>query len=160
VQSSFLYRNFEKYALEMVYQEQKTNLLNTSRNITAMAQTANSLSVTAFFDKTISDLLYTDVKPEDYSMYLTKLQSYKNIYPFLQSIYIYNGHTVYASPSLNFVYNRSSFADKEIFAILDDMEHYHSHSIVLRKIPNVLAGITTDANKFVNVYSYLLNFRS
>lgn len=65
VQSSFLYRNFEKYALEMVYHEQKTNLFNTSRNITAMAETAKSLSVTAFFDKTISDLLYTDVKPED-----------------------------------------------------------------------------------------------
>lgn len=155
VQSSFLYRNFEKYALEMVYHEQKTNLLSTGRNITAMAQTAKSLSVTAFFDKTISDLLYTDVKPEDYSKYLTKLQSYKNIYPFLQSIYIYNGHSVYASPSLNFVYNRSSFADKEIFGIMDDMEHYHSHSIVLRKIPNVLGGITTNANKSVNVYSYL-----
>lgn len=155
VQSSILKRNFEDFALQMVYNQQKTELQNTSRNVQSMADSVRSLAITAYFDDRIKDLLYSDVTEEDYVKYQTKMESYKNIYPFLQSIYIYNGQTMYTVPSENFVYNRATFADQGIFPILDDIKRYRSHSIVLRKIPNVMSGISTGAPSEINVYSYL-----
>lgn len=155
LQSSLLTRNFETFALKQVYGQQLTNLQSTSQNVSALEQTARSVSTTAFFDDSIKDLLYSDVSSEDYSKYQTKLQAYKNIYPFLQSIYVYNGERMYAVPREQFVYDRGAFDDQGIFAILDDMRTYKSHSIVLRSIPNIMAGIDTAANKDVYVYSYL-----
>lgn len=155
VQSSILKRNFEDFALQMVYNQQKTELQNTSRNVQSMAESVRSLAITAFFDDRIKDLLYSDVDEEDYVKYQTKMESYKNIYPFLQSIYIYNVQTIYTVPSEDFVYNRATFEDKDIFPILDDVKNNRSHSIVLRKIPNVMSGISTGAPSEINVYSYL-----
>lgn len=155
VQSSLLTRYFENYALQLVYNQQKTDLQNTSRNVSVMADTAKSLAVTAFFDSTIKNMLFSDIDPQYYIMSEDKLRSYKVIYPFLQSMYIYNGRNMYVSPSEDFVYDRSSFEDKGIFPILDDTLQNKSNSIVLRKIPNVLADIDTNASKFINVYSYL-----
>ncbi|MCJ8010445.1 AraC family transcriptional regulator [Paenibacillus sp. KQZ6P-2] len=155
VQSSILKQNFEDFALQMIYNQQKTELQNTSRNVQSMADSVRSLAITAFFDDKIKDLLYSDVAAEDYVKYQTKIESYKNIYPFLQSIYIYNGQTIYSVPSESFVYNRATFADKGIFQILDDIKNNRSHSIVLRKIPNVMSGISTGAPSEINVYSYL-----
>ncbi len=155
VQSSFQGRIFEKFALEMMYNQQKTDLETTSKNVSAIEKTANSAAITAFFDDSIKDLLYSDVTSEDYIKYKRKMEFYKNIYPFLQSIYIYNGHNIQAVPSMSFVYDRSSFDDKGIFPILDDIQNNKTHSIVLRKIPNPLSGISTNAEKFIYVYSYL-----
>ena len=155
VQSSFLNQNFVNFSLNMVYNQQKTDLQNTSRNVSLMADSVKSLATTAFFDDTIKDLLYSDVNPEDYMKYINKLQTYKNIYPFLQSIYIYNGDMVYAIPSKVFVNERTTFSDQSIFPILDDIQHNRSHSIVLRKIPNVMADIDVNAPKEIYVYSYL-----
>jgi two-component system response regulator YesN len=154
VQSSFLSRNFENFALDMVYNQQKTDLQNTSRNVSVIAQSAKSVSTTAFFDDTIKDLLYSDVPSEDFAKYQLKLEAYKNIYPFLKSIYIYNGHRMHVIPSTGFIYDRFAFGDKGIFPILDDIEHHKSHSMVLRRIPNVLYGIASD-EKEIYVYSYL-----
>ncbi|KRF44166.1 AraC family transcriptional regulator [Paenibacillus sp. Soil787] len=154
-QSSLLSRYFENYALQLVYNQQKTDLQNTSRNVSVMAQTAKSLAVTAFFDSTIKNMLFSDIDPQYYIMSEDKLRSYKVIYPFLQSMYIYNGRHMYVSPSEDFVYDRSSFADKGVFSILDNTQHNRSNSIVLRSIPNVLADIDTNVNKFINVYSFL-----
>ncbi|QGQ98756.1 AraC family transcriptional regulator [Paenibacillus psychroresistens] len=156
VQSSFLTKNFEKFALSMVYNQQKTDLQNTSRNVSVMERTANSLATTAFFDNTITDLLYSDVDSDKYTTYKDKLLSYKNIYPFLQSIYIYNGHNIYAYPGLRFVYDRSNFMDSGIFTTLDDIYHIKSHSMVLRKIPNAISELEdAEAKQFIYVYSYL-----
>ncbi|AZN39618.1 AraC family transcriptional regulator [Paenibacillus albus] len=155
LQSSLLNRNFEKFALSQVYHQQMTDLQNTSQNVSVLEQTAKSVSTTAFFDDVIKDLLYTDVGPDDYFKYQNKLQSYKNIYPFLQSIYVYNGEHIHAVPRPEFVYDRKSFDDKGIFTILDDIKNNKSHSIVLRQIPNVLAGISTGAPQSIYVYSYL-----
>jgi AraC-like DNA-binding protein len=139
----------------MVYNQQKTDLQNTSRNVSLMADSVRSLATTAFFDDTIKDLLYSDVNPVDYMKYINKLQTYKNIYPFLQSIYIYNGDLVYTIPSKVFAHERTTFSDQSIFPILDDIQHNRSHSIVLRKIPNVMADIDVNAPKEIYVYSYL-----
>ncbi|HEY5534076.1 MAG TPA: hypothetical protein VIL99_03930, partial [Ignavibacteria bacterium] len=102
IQSAFLYKYFEKFALNMVDIQQKTDLQNQNYNVTTMAQTARALATQAYFDDMIKDILYSDVSPVDFSKYMNKLQSYKNIYPFLQSIYIYNGHNIYSRPSVNF----------------------------------------------------------
>ncbi|WP_379348715.1 AraC family transcriptional regulator [Paenibacillus sp. GCM10027629] len=139
----------------MVYNQQKNDLQNTSRNVSVIAQSAKSVATTAFFDSTIKDLLYSDVNSEEYMKYQLKLESYKNIYPFLQSIYIYNGDHVHAVPNKKFVYDRSSFEDKGLFPILDDIQNNKSHSIVLRQIPNILYGISSNAKKDIFVYSYL-----
>lgn len=120
-----------------------------------MANTAKSLAVTAFFDSNIKNMLFSDLEPESYIISEDKLLSYKVIYPFLQSIYIYNGRYMYVSPSKDFVYNRDSFSDKDIFSFLDDTKHHSPNSIVLRRIPNVLADIDTKASKFIHVYSFL-----
>ncbi|WP_165822715.1 AraC family transcriptional regulator [Paenibacillus montanisoli] len=155
VQSSLLSRNFENFALKQVYREQLADLQYTSQNVSALEQTARSVSTTAFFDDTITDLLYTDISSEEIVKYQSKLQSYKNIYPFLQSIYIYNGNSVYAVPREKFIYDRTAFDDKGIFPILDDIKNNRSHSIVLRRIPNPMSGIATGADKELYVYSYL-----
>ncbi|MFC5404069.1 AraC family transcriptional regulator [Cohnella soli] len=155
VQSSLLNRNFEHFALQMIYSQQQTDLQNTSRNVQAMAQSVRSVAITAFFDDMIKDLLYSDVAEEEYVKYQKKMESYKNIYPFLQSIYIYNGRNMYTVPSEGFVFDRAGFPDKGIFPILDDIRNNRSHSIVLREIPNVLSGISTDAPSKIHVYSYL-----
>lgn len=154
-QSSFLNRNFEKVALRMVYSQQRTDLQNTSRNVSMMEQTLRSISTTAFFDETVKDLLYYDVVPENYGKYLNKLAAYKNIYPILQSIYIYNGRRIYAVPNENFAQDRLAFDDQGIFPVLDDMKRHPSHSIILRQIPNPLAGLSANRDKFIYVYSYL-----
>ncbi|WP_308637927.1 AraC family transcriptional regulator [Paenibacillus silvisoli] len=155
VQSSLLSRNFESFALKQVYREQLADLQYTSRNVSALEQTVRSVSTTAFFDDVITDLLYADISTEDINKYQNKLQSYKNIYPFLQSIYIYNGDRMYAVPREQFIYDRLSFDDKGIFPILDDIKNNRSHSIVLRRIPNPMSGIATGADKDLYVYSYL-----
>jgi len=155
VQFSFQGRIFESFALKMVYDQQQTDLQNTSRNISLMEKSANSVATTAFFDDGIQDLLYSDVHSEDYRKYQRKLELYKNIYPFLQSIYIYNGHNIHTVPSMGFVFDRSSFDDKGIFSILDDIQNNRTHSIVLRKIPNPLANLATNASDYIYVYSYL-----
>ncbi|MCQ6560472.1 helix-turn-helix domain-containing protein [Paenibacillus mendelii] len=155
VQFSFQGRIFEKFALEMVYNQQQTDLQNTSRNVSLMEQSANSVATSAFFDEGIQDLLYSDVHSEDYRKYQRKLELYKNLYPFLQSIYIYNGHNIHSVPSMDFVSDRSTFDDKGIFTILDDIQNNRTHSIVLRKIPNPLADLSTNASDYIYVYSYL-----
>lgn len=155
VQSSFITRNFEDFTLNMVYNQQKNDLLNTSRNVSTMADMVKSVATSAFFDDMIKDILYSDVSPENYKKYNIKLQSYKNIYPFLQSIYIYNGKHIYSVPSAVFVNDRSTFKDQGILSIVDDIHHNQSHSIVLRKIPNVMADIDSSAPKDIYVYSYL-----
>ncbi|MBP3966826.1 AraC family transcriptional regulator [Paenibacillus lignilyticus] len=155
VQSSLLSRNFENFALKQVYREQLADLQYTSRNVSTLEQTARSVSTTAFFDDIVTDLLYTDIDSDDSMKYQIKLQSYKNIYPFLQSIYIYNGEQIYAVPRAQFIYDRTTFDDQGIFPILDDIKNHPSHSIVLRKIPNIMSGIATGAVKDMYVYSYL-----
>ncbi|WP_409344835.1 AraC family transcriptional regulator [Paenibacillus sp. MBLB4367] len=155
VQFSFQGRIFEKFALKMVYNQQQTDLQNTSRNISLMEKSANSVATSAFFDEGIQDLLYSDIHSEDYRRYQRKLELYKNIYPFLQSIYIYNGHNIHTVPSMGFVFDRNTFDDKGIFTILDDIQNNRTHSIVLRKIPNPLADLTSNASDFIYVYSYL-----
>ncbi|RAV08802.1 AraC family transcriptional regulator [Paenibacillus contaminans] len=155
VQFSFQGRIFENFALEMVYNQQKTDLQNTSRNVSLMEKSANSVATSAFFDEGIQDLLYSDIHSEDYRKYQRKLELYKNIYPFLQSIYIYNGHNIHTVPSMGFVFDRNTFDDKGIFTILDDIQNNRTHSIVLRKIPNPLVGLSSNEEQFIYVYSYL-----
>lgn len=155
VQFSLLNNNFENYALHLVYNQHKTDLEHTSRNVSVMEESVKTVSITAFFDSMVKDLLYSDVDSEDFVKYKSKLQSYKNIYPFLQSIYIYNGQHMYTLPSEGFVYDRNSFYDPSIFPILDDIHNHKTHSIVLRRIPNILSGITSNAADSINVYSYL-----
>lgn len=158
VQSSFLYSNFEKLVLNMIYSAQKTDLQNLGNNVSEMKQTARALSTQAFFDDTIDDLLYSDINPMYYTKYFNKLISYKNIYPFLDSIYIFNGKRIYAAPSYDFSNNLSTFYDKEIINILKDMKDYRTHSLVPRKIPYTEYGSTkVDPTKFTYVYSFLFS---
>lgn len=155
IQSAFLYKYFEKFALNMVDIQQKTDLQNQNHNVTTMAQTARALSTQAYFDDMIKDILYSDVSPVDFSKYMNKLQSYKNIYPFLQSIYIYNGHNIYSRPSVNFVEDVSTFEDKGILNILSDMKNYPSHSIIPRKTPDIVSNYINGSEKYTYVYSYI-----
>lgn len=155
VQSSFLSSYFEDYVLQLVYNQQKSDLANTSRNVNTIAKSAKSLAVTAFFDSDIKGMLYSNPDVSNYGVYEDKLQSYKFIYPFLQSMYIYNKDHIYASPSTDFANDRGSFPDQGIFKILDDTKNNKPNSMVLRKIPNILSGIATSAEPYVSVYSYL-----
>lgn len=154
--SSVLYSSFEKLALNLVYDQKLSDLKDISRNISTMQQTVNALSTQAFFDSTLGDLLYyPQVDPADLSKYMMKLQSYKNIYPFLYSIYIYNGQKIYAAPSISFINDIGTFGDKEVFSILHNMKDYKSYSIIPRKIPNILYQVAADDKKWTYVYSYL-----
>jgi len=154
VQSSLLTYNFQSFALEMVYKQQRTDLQNTSRNLDIMEQSIRSAAITAFFDSAIKDLLYSDIELEDYGKYINKLETYKNIHPFLQSIYIYNGESVYAVPNRGFKFDSHTFEDQGIISILKDFKDHRSHSVILRKIPNILYGISSE-EEYINVYTYL-----
>lgn len=156
LQSSYLYNSFEESVLEMIYNEQNTNLQSMSNNLNVMQETAKALSTQAFFDEQIKDILYSDVEPMNYSKYLNKLDSYKNIYPFLSSIYIYNGQNIYSTQSYYFRNDLSAFPDNEIVSILGDIENHKSHSIMLRKIPEINNPPSkNNSSLFQYVYSYL-----
>jgi len=155
VQSTFLYKNYERFALDMVYSQQKASLKDLNHNVSMMEQTARAVSTTAYFDSMINDMMYTDLNPVDYQKYFNKMLYYKALYPFLQSIYVYNGEKIYVEPSEGFVYDKSSFEDKDIFRILGDMQNYKTHSIVARNIPDITYGLSQNSDKFTYVYSYL-----
>lgn len=155
IQSSLLTQYFESYSLELIYNQQKADLQHASSNVNVMASTAKSLAITAYFDNDVKNLLFYEVNPDRFIANEEKVRTYKFIFPFLQSMYVYNGKQIYASPSRNFIYERNDFEDQGIFDILDRTDQYKSNSIVLRRIPYVLSGITTEATEYEDVYSYL-----
>jgi len=120
-----------------------------------MFDSARSLAKTIYFDESTSDMFYSDIEDIEYIRYLNKLSAFRNANPFVYSVQIYNGEKFYVSPSINFVYPKSSFPDAGIVSILGDMQTYKSNSVVPRKVPD-LTGLQNDGKDgFVNVYSYL-----
>ena len=155
IQSTLLYKNFESLALDMIYSQQKASLKNLSHNVSMMEQTAKTISTSAYFDSIINDIMHTDINPVDYQKYINKILYYKALYPFLQSIYVYNGQKIYAEPSNAFIYDNATFQDHDIFRILGDMQNYKTHNIVPRKVPNITYGLSENESKSNYVYSYL-----
>ena len=156
VQSAFLYRSYEKKALEMIYDAQLSSLQSDARNVEMMEDTTKSLVTQAFFDSSINALLYRNVDYADYRSYIDRLYFYKNIYPFIYSIYFYNGENIYMMPNSRFCTPVENFYDQQLLDILGDMKTYRSHSLIPRTIP-VIQTLTgeVEPGKTVDVYSYL-----
>lgn len=150
--STILYSSFENIALKQVYTFQNNDLQSISSNLSHMINSAKALSVDAFFDSDISNLLYYEnLEPNDYKRAQLRMTSYRNSNPFLYSICVYNGSQFYIEPSMKSIYIKDSIPDKDILKIINDMQKYPSQSLIPRKLSDDIKNNITP--KYV--YSYI-----
>lgn len=93
VSSTILYYNFENIALSQVYHSDLNSLSQTSREVDDITAIAKSLTSQIYSDLTISKLLYySDTNVFDEAAAMLQLRNYSLSMPFIESVYVYNGH--------------------------------------------------------------------
>lgn len=147
-----LYFDFQNVVLGMVYKDSESNLRSVSNSVSDMEQNLNSLALRCYFDNSLSDLLYYSPSVDRYSTFYNCLYSYKNIFPFIDSLYVYNGENFYICPGYSFANAKLDFSDKDIVRILGDAHAYPSNSLIPRRLDSSLFSDGTGKSL---VYTYL-----
>ena len=152
VLSIVLYFNFEKIAMNMMYDVQIANLSQIEYNVSAMATSAKNLAVRIHADPHIESLMRT-VEPDSLTLRtaFNQLKVYKATTVGLDSIEIYNDnlHTLYRSPvddmALDYVLEQQAFAQE-----YKQRNSYQTFIPITRKIT-----ASTISNQENTVYTYI-----
>lgn len=129
VASAILFFYFNRIALNQVYRSDLASLEQTSREVRAMTESAQTLTFQMYRNTTITQLLYYD-NPSVYDTVngLSEMNNYIITMPYLDSIYAYNPKTesVYiAAPyGQNGQYAKSELADQNILTLLENYTDY------------------------------------
>lgn len=159
ISSTVLYINFERIALKQVYSSDLDTLMQTSREVSNMTQTAYNLSNQIYSDTLIAPLLHYS-KPQIYDVMpaIKQLDNYRLSLPLIiESIYVYNATSQEVFITSQEIPNKqqqlSEMDDKGIAEILNN---FHNH-LPFTPIPRTYeeTSITTRKLEKVSAYTYL-----
>jgi len=127
ISSSILYIYFERIALEQVYSHDLDSLSETGRNVNIMTETATALSQQIYYNYTIQRFMYYRSLDVSEIIPTTKeLDTYRSSFPFIDSIYVYNGTTQMFYISSNIIANamqeKSEILDKGIVDLINNYQ--------------------------------------
>lgn len=160
VLSTVLYMNFQSIVLQQIYSNDISSLMQTSRNVSIMTNTALTLSHQIFSDLSVAKLLYyKDPEVSEIRYAMDQLTNYRLSIPFIDSVYVYNGKNdkIYinavnsGSISREAIQQKINFDDQYIVNMLDNFKLYKRYMPVPRKL---IIGFNEDAVKYY--YTFLL----
>jgi len=154
ISSSILYMNFERIALEQVYAHDLDSLADTGRNVNIMTETAIALSQQIYYNSTIQRFMYYRSLDVSEIIPTTKeLDTYRASFPFIDSIYVYNGATEMFYISSNIIKNAvQEKAEIQDTGIIDLINNYHDYPI-LKPIPRKINQ--TNGLESSSVYTFM-----
>jgi two-component system response regulator YesN len=155
VSSMILYYNFENIALSQVYRSDVNSLNQISREVDNMTQIAKSLTSQIYSDLTISRLLYyTDMNVYDEAAAMIQLRNYSLSMPFIESVYVYNGHlgTFYICSNYSQRNGRQEIGNLDDSGILDILNRYKEY---LPYVPIPRTYLVEDKQTKTRSYTYL-----
>lgn len=154
--SVVLYFNFENIITSETTIFIKDNLSKVSYSSTFMSESANILLTQLYKDPLIQNFFY-NITSDELSLYLSnmRLRSFRNLVPYVKSIYIYNGSTkkIYYDTAIADTNGNEikSFFDSDILSIVKDTQRGLPNTAIPRVVK---ANTTFDSN--YNVYSFIL----
>lgn len=157
--SLVLYINFEKSALDLVYQSNTKLLSEISYSSTYMNDLGRNLCTSIFLGDDAIPLMYS--KSEDafkIGNAIRKLDISTAPAPYIESVYLYNRYlNMFISTSTNRLYDSVDFYDKEVESIIDHINRT-GRNISLTPIPRKIPMIDVASNHtdYINVYSYFM----
>jgi two-component system response regulator YesN len=154
ISSTILYFNFEGIALDQVYRSDLNSLNQTSREVDDINEIAKSLTFQIENDQSLSKLLYyQDSDVYDEASAMLQLRNYRLSMPFIESVYVYNGHseTFYISSSSqrNGFQTMNNLDDQDILNVLNNYQDFMPY------VPIPRAYTVGDSQVATNSYTYL-----
>lgn len=158
--SSILYTKFETIALEQVYSDSLSSIMQTNQNVSSMTNIAVYLSNQVFNDTIVAKLLYFS-EPSIYDVNVAINQLYYGLsIPFIDSIYIYNSKANIVYVNAKYINNNlgnrktiqsaDNFDDKDFISIVENYKEYKRYTPIPRS-----AVITSQGNVKKQYYSLL-----
>ncbi|MBN1698388.1 MAG: helix-turn-helix domain-containing protein [Spirochaetales bacterium] len=154
------YFYFENIVINKIYESEKNNLFQAGVSTKLMQELSKSIAIQMFNDFTLSGLFFTPLNdPVEIYKTLTHFKKYKDLIPYIHSIYIYNpsNNTYYInSPAKTFmIQSIGTFFDEEIHSILQNSEHFNT----LIPIPRIIRepGVTQNYFDEYGVYTFVFN---
>ena len=150
------YFNFEKVATQMIHKSSVDNLDSIALNVNEAKEIVSSVASQAYFDESIFNLMYyEDLSTTETIKYLSRLSSYKNAFPYIHSVYVYNGSTYFSSEQL---YSRFNYVaelyDQQLIEIMNTYSLENRNTIIPRYIDNYAQNGKILGQSFVYTYVY------
>ncbi len=162
ISSSVLYIKFRDIASNQVYNFNLSSLAQTNKQVSMMTEIAKTVSYQIFSDVYLSKLLYYS-SPDIYDIRpaMDQLGNYRISLPFIDSVYIYNAasetffvstnnQNVRITGNLSGSHNKSSFIDKDIINIIDNIDNYKPFTPISRNFSYSIS----DSNSY-SFYTFL-----
>lgn len=162
ISSSVLYIKFQDIASNQVYKFNLNSLAQTNKQVSMMTEIAKTVSYQIFSDMYLSKLLYYS-SPDIYDIRpaMDQLGNYRISLPFIDSVYIYNAasKTFFVSTNnqntqitgnLAGAHDKSSFIDKDIINIIDNIDNYKPFTPISRNFSYSIS----DSNSY-SLYTFL-----
>lgn len=140
----------------MIHQSSVDNLESIALNVSEAKEIVSSVASQAYFDESIFNLMYyEDLTTTETIKYLARLSSYKSAFPYIHSVYVYNGSTYYSSEQL---YSRLNYVgelyDKQLIEIMNTYSLENRNTIIPRYIDNYAQNGKILGQSFVYTYVY------
>lgn len=159
ISSTVLYVNFERIALKQVYSSDLDTLMQTSREVSNMTQTAYNLSNQIYSDTLIAPLLhYSNPQIYDVIPAIKQLDNYRLSLPLIiESIYVYNATSqdVYIT-SQEIPNKKQQLSEMDDKGISEILNNFHDH-LPFTPIPRTYEEKSISSKKLekVTAYTYL-----
>ncbi|UUZ96573.1 cache domain-containing protein [Paenibacillus sp. P25] len=154
--SSYIYYvNYSKISLNQVYHSDLGNLMQTSKEVVNMTDSAQALAFQMYQNSVISKMMYyPELNIYDQTAGMTELSNYLMTMPFIESIYVYNAKSglffISSNRGQNGYFTKNELADTDILNVLEHFQEYKPFT----PIPRSYAARPSDARKS-GVYTYL-----
>ncbi len=158
VQAAISYQLHKTTALEKELKDMEKKVELAVKDAEFMRKTARVLAVQIFFDKAVQGLLFKDLAVVDYDKYIKPVDLYRSIYPFLSSVYIYNGNDYFAIPSYEGKYDKNNFSDSGVNDLIANFSEDNSSRFFARSVPSLMYPMNSlYSSQYTNVYTYVFS---
>ncbi|MBN2533526.1 MAG: helix-turn-helix domain-containing protein [Spirochaetales bacterium] len=158
--TTILYIYFENIIVNKIYESEKNNLFQAGVSTRLMQELSKSIAIQMYNDFALAGLFFTprDDPLEIYNA-ITHFRKYKDLIPYIHSIYIYNpiNNTFYINSAAKTVMIQSDtvFFDHDIIPMLEKPEFFNT----LIPVPRIITepGVTQDYTEEYGVYTFIFN---
>jgi two-component system response regulator YesN len=158
--SSFLYIYFENVIVGKIYKSEKNNLFQAGVSTKLMQELSKSIAIQIYNDFTLAGLFFSAGNdPLETYKALTNLKKYKDLIPYVHSIYIYNPindtYFINSPAKTIMIQPRRTFFDTDINSVLEKSEFFNT----LTPVPRIIKepGVTRDFSEPYGVYTFVYN---
>lgn len=153
--SSIYYFSYSRISLEQMYRFNLSHLMQTSKEVVNMTESAQTLSFQMYRSSAVSKLMYyADLNIFDRTAAMTELSNYLNSMPFIESIYVYNAKSdlffISSNRGQNGYYAKHELIDTGILNVLAHFQEYKPFTPIPRSY-----AYDASATSKTGVYTYL-----